>query len=86
MAKKLPPTANDFLVGVFDKDDLDAIATDAAFPLVPHDLETDYRCPACSFEWSGTPKPAQEVDVAVPPTTVTAAVARPSAPDRKSVV
>jgi len=84
MAKKLPPTANDFLVGVFDKDDLDAIATDAAFPLVPHDLETDYRCPACSFEWSGTPKPAQEVDVAVPPTTVTAAVARPSAPPRST--
>jgi ParB-like chromosome segregation protein Spo0J len=28
------------------------------FPeLNPENLETDYRCPSCNYEWSGSPKP-----------------------------
>lgn len=30
------------------------------FPEVDEDLETQYKCPSCSYEWSGKPKPASE--------------------------
>lgn len=28
-----------------------------AFESVDEDIETDYRCPHCGYEWSGQPKP-----------------------------
>ena len=28
----------------------------AAFPEKDEDLETDYKCPKCGYEWSGNPK------------------------------
>ena len=46
----------------WDGDDLDKMLAalaepDApdAFPSVDDDLETDYRCPKCGYEWSGSP-------------------------------
>lgn len=86
MAKKAPPTSDDFLPGVFAQDDLDAIATDAAFPLVPHDLDTDYRCPSCSFEWSGVPKPAADTDIAAQAPQPRAVVTPPKMPPLPKMV
>jgi ParB-like chromosome segregation protein Spo0J len=31
-----------------------------AFPALDEDLETQYQCPKCRYEWSGKPKPAAE--------------------------
>ena len=49
----------------FDPDDLRRIKADmapGAFPAVDDDIETQYRCPACAYEWSGNPKPPTTED------------------------
>lgn len=28
-------------------------------PINPDEMSTDYRCPSCSYEWSGQPKPGE---------------------------
>jgi hypothetical protein len=35
------------------------IPESSAFPQVDMDIETQYHCPACGYEWSGSPKPNQ---------------------------
>jgi ParB family chromosome partitioning protein len=42
----------------FGEDDLAALIPDApaSFPSVDENLETDYRCPKCGYEWSGAPQ------------------------------
>lgn len=30
---------------------------DADFPSVDDDIETQYKCPSCEYEWSGQPRP-----------------------------
>lgn len=43
---------------LFDQEDLNKLLEDIAEPL---DLEDVYRCPQCSYEWSGKPRPNQPV-------------------------
>jgi len=33
------------------------------FPRVDENLDTQYRCPCCSYEWSGNPKPPIGTDI-----------------------
>lgn len=50
----------------YDGDDLDTLISDItrneelpdSFGEVdPYDMDTQYRCPSCTYEWSGSPKP-----------------------------
>jgi hypothetical protein len=50
------------LDGVFDDEQVREIQEaqdDDAFELVDLDVETDYACPSCGYEWSGQPKPSR---------------------------
>lgn len=49
-----------FFEGFYTKEDLAAMKIDEVFPKVTSKLATDYRCPCCGYEWSGSPKPKQE--------------------------
>lgn len=55
----------------FDGDDLDELLADlnrdggpelreapSSFPAFGLDIDTQYRCPSCHYEWSGQPRPA----------------------------
>jgi rubrerythrin len=59
MAKR--PAKDQLLIEeMFDPYALARIKEEAAgdgFPLIDEDIETEYRCPACGYEWSGQPKP-----------------------------
>lgn len=64
--KRRGPAASPLLADMFDAEfvaeRLEAEATDA-FQRVDGDLETEYRCPRCSYEWSGNPKPPTGVSI-----------------------
>lgn len=48
----LEPYKLDFLMG----DDVTTMAPPESFPAYSGEVETDYRCPKCSYEWSGKAK------------------------------
>ena len=55
-----PKIEQGFLEEMFDQETVQALKeaqADDVFPRVDENLETQYRCPACSYEWSGNPKP-----------------------------
>lgn len=61
---KAHPKGQGILDGTLDDETLRAIENardDDAFVLVG-DVETEYCCPACGFEWSGRPKPNKVED------------------------
>lgn len=54
------------LASGYSEADLDALISRVSEPeetppsfgdIDPYDLETEYRCPSCAYEWSGLPKP-----------------------------
>lgn len=53
-------TGQMFFDGLYTKEDIEAMKTDEFFPKVDDKIQTDFRCPACSYEWSGNPKPKPE--------------------------
>lgn len=55
------PIKQAILGDMFDEETAAELAGQA-FPKVDEDLPTDYRCPRCSYSWSGAPKPKLEVD------------------------
>lgn len=58
--RQLHPKGQGFLDGVLEADEIDAIEAahdDSAFLTVDLDIETQYCCPKCGYEWSGNPKP-----------------------------
>jgi hypothetical protein len=60
LLRKKFPKEQLLIDGMFDEDVTRAIREaqdDAAFEAVDADVETQYCCPACGYEWSGRPKP-----------------------------
>lgn len=58
--RKIYPKEQALLEGLLGEEDLRDIRDAQDNPnsqRVDMDLETDYCCPRCGFEWSGNPKP-----------------------------
>ena len=54
------PVGQELMPGFFAEDELQQIEdarSGDAFALVDMDIETQYCCPSCGYEWSGQPKP-----------------------------
>ena len=57
---KLHPKGQLFIDGMLDPEDvalIQAAQDEASFEVVDLDIDTQYCCPACGYEWSGQPKP-----------------------------
>jgi len=52
-----PANGQGLLGGMFSEDQLNDLLSSQVFARVDEDIEVDYRCPVCFYEWSGNPKP-----------------------------
>jgi len=50
----------ELLLNLREGADLDDLEPPESFPTIdPDNIETQFRCPSCSYEWAGSPRPGQ---------------------------